>query len=313
MHSIAIFDPLSLAGQEIRRTLEARHHLWRELKLLSTDPEQHGGLTEVDGGAAMVSAYGEGELDGVDLVLSPGAEYETFAADVSPATRLVLLERGPEELPPAVHGVNQGRLDPSAGRFVSPDPAVVVLAHLLEPLAHLGLRGAWATVVYPVSSLGGPALDELFEQTRALLNFQPNPVTPHIGHQMAFNLVPSTAEPGALASQLRAVLDRDLDVAIAPLVGGIFHSLSVSLFVELGEDPGAEEVGRLWGESEQIALIEEADRLGPTDAADRDEVLVTDPVAAGRPGTYRVWAVADNLTRGVAANAVDLAEWLLTG
>ena len=74
MNDLAILNPISLVGRELRNGLNRRKDLWRSLKLLATDPALAGTVAEVAGSAAMVEAYEEGALADVDLLLSCGPE-----------------------------------------------------------------------------------------------------------------------------------------------------------------------------------------------------------------------------------------------
>jgi len=318
MRNLAILDPQSIEGQEIRRKLELKRHLWHDLKLISTDPELDGGLAEIDGAAALISVYEPGALDNVDLIFATAAEYETFSGDLLPSTRTILSGSGPEEAPSIVYGVNHDRAH-GATTVVSPDPCVVALAQIARPLLDLGLDRITATAIYPISTLGGIALDELFDQTRQLMNFTPNPTTPHLDHQVAFNTIPASAHQYRAERQLGDVLGRDPEtglgtaVSVQTLLAGVFHGVSLSIFLDFADDPGEGAILEMLEENSYLEIVEDPSKLGPIDAADREEILVGELAAAGRPGSYRLWSVFDNLTRGSASNMVDLAESLLGG
>src|SRR5205814_142612 len=89
--------------------------------------------------------------------------------------------------PPLVAGVNLPAKGPIGPVVVSPQPGTVFLAHLLHPLAGLGLRRAEATLLQPVSVFTPEALDQLFEQARSMLTFQKVPEATHWQRQLAFN------------------------------------------------------------------------------------------------------------------------------
>ena len=183
------------------------------------------------------------------------------------------------------------------------------LPHLLHPLGRFAPRRAAATLVEPVSAAGKAGLDEVLEQTRGILTFQPNPPRDVFPVQMAYNLVPAAAPTGHMAAHLSTVLGSDLPVSIRVLRAGVFHSYVLSLHVELSEDPGAEAVRRALGEHPLNDLAVDPELLGPIDAAARDEVLVgpvvPDPAV---PGGYHLWAAMDNLTCGGAGNVLAILE-----
>jgi aspartate-semialdehyde dehydrogenase len=315
---IALLHPSNLLGRELREALDRHPELWRELILLTTHEEEVGSLTEVRGSAAMVQAYTPEAMAEVDLVLfcGPLDANRTILEALPPGTTAVVLspDAGLETGRPLVAAVNlaeayRGEL------LLSPHPAVIALAQLLHPLAQLGLESAAATVVLPVSTREQPALDELFEQTRAILAFAEKKPQSIFGRQMAFNLVPAPDNhPGSaeIAALLESVLGGGPQVSAQLLEGGIFHSVSVSLHLRFADDPGLEAVRGAYEDHPFIALEDSDDAPGPIDAANREELLLgriaRDPHA---PGSYWLWAVMDNLTHGGADNAVAIVEKVL--
>ena len=93
--------------------------------------------------------------------------------------------------------------------------------------------------------------------------------------------------------------------------GGVFHSMAISLWVELGEEAEAAEVRKRIARSPAVSAVKQTDRLGPVAAANDERLLLGAVRAAATPGGYWVWAAMDNLVRGGALNAIGLAEELL--
>ncbi len=317
MRTLAVVHPTSLIAKELRERLEARPALCRELRLLSAEEEEIGTLTESVGAAAFVGRIEPESFDGVDLAFFCGTiehDRETLArlARSHPAIPAILLSRGagPEDGLPAVAGVRDAaRL--GVERLVSPHPAAVAAALLLDPLAPLAPRRAVATVIQPVSSEGEPGMDELFEQTRGILAFAGKPKGMLFPAQIAFNVVPAAAETAGVAELARAALGADYPLAIEVLQGGIFHAVSVSLYVELGESPAPAELRKRIARSAAVTAVRHPERLGPVAAAGEETLQLGAVRAAGGAGAYWIWATMDNLVRGGAANAVALAESLL--
>ena len=331
MTTVAIVNPSDLLGKELRETLERRNDPWGEIRLLTTREDEENSLTELGGGAALVARYDAEALEGVDLAFFCGTAGEIAAAlaVVPPETTAVALAPPAVGSPPAegrlaearpvVAGVNVEAARTGAngrGRILlSPHPAVILLAHLLHPLAALGLSEAVATVVQPASVEGDAGLDELFEQTRDILAMTQRRPTPVFGTQLAFNLLPVPAPAGDLAATLRAVLPaaagaRPLSFQL--LQGGVFHSLAASLFVRLEGAPDAKRVRKALSGRRELELVKKPGRLGPIDAAASEAILVgavqEDPAGEG---AFWLWAVMDNLTRGGALNAIEIAEAVL--
>jgi aspartate-semialdehyde dehydrogenase len=320
MTVLAILRPSDLQGQELKERLERRTGLWDELRLLSTDETEVGTLTEVRGGAAMVQRFEEGDLEGVAVAFFCGPL----------AAHRPLLERLPQETTGIVLSLDAGAADgrpvvfgvtgppPTAGEgLVSPHPGALLLTHLLATLLPLGVGRAVATLLEPASLSGRAGLDELFEQTRAILAFSSERPQAVFGRQLAFNYYPPLPAPTHLAPLVAASLGRELPLAVQVLQSGVFHGIGASLCVGLERDPGLEAVRRALASDPAVDLqaperAAEEGEPSPVEAAAREEILVGSVRAeAGEPGSYWIWAVMDNLTVGGAVNAVDLAEAVL--
>jgi aspartate-semialdehyde dehydrogenase len=324
-HVLAIVQPTTLLGKEVRETLERRPGLWREIRLLTAIEDEVGGLAEVAGAAALVQRADASGLAGVDLAFCCGTVEEArqvLTLLPAGATAVVLafdladyaaVARPPAipALPAVVAGVNLA----AAGRgraLLSPHPAVILLAHLLHPLRGLGIEEAVATVVQPASMHGDPGIDELFEQTRQILTMGPRRPAPVFGAQLAFNLLPTPVPADPLVVQLSEVLAGDPPASLQLLQGGVFHSLAASLYVRFANPTDAKALRRTLGQRPHLELAKKPGHLGPIDAAAHEKILLgavhEEPAA---PGGFWLWAVMDNLTRGGALNAVEIAEEVL--
>jgi aspartate-semialdehyde dehydrogenase len=320
MSAIAIVHPSDLLGKELTETLENRSKQWRDIRLFSTLPDEIGGLTDVAGAAALVTPYDPDSLQGASTIYfcGPIAANRPLFGDVPAGATAVVLspDATAEDGAPVVAGVNS-----EAARLgqvlLSPHPAVVLLAHLLHPLRGLPLESAAATVIQPASVFGTPGLEELFEQTRQIVTMSDRRQTPVFGAQLAFNMLPTSADALPLTELLKQVMGEGIrgkaPVALQVVQGGVFHSLAVSLYVR----PDGKATGKATVQSLRKALLahpylEAADRpkhLGPTDAAAQDKVILG-TVRKDATGGFWIWAVMDNLTRGGALNAVEIVEGL---
>lgn len=306
--------PTTLLGKELRTALDQRPDLWDQLRLLSNDENEVGTLTEARGEAAIVARADAEALEGVALAFfcGPIEANRALLADLPDATTAVVLSpdanRG--DGLPIVAGVNLA--DAAPGRvLVSPHPGAIALAHLLHPLRPLGLQQAVATLVQPVSMWDGEALDQLFEQTKKLITFS-EPAPGVFGHQLAFNLLPLRAAAEQLAGELAALLGEELDVTAHVVQGGIFHGFALSLYVRFDADPGMVALRGALSRQPNVELVRRPEHLGPLAAAESSAVLVGRIEKDTRhAGGYWLWAVMDNLTRGGALNAVEIAAAVL--
>lgn len=312
MTAIAIVHPTNLLGKELRETIESRRPDWADLRLLSTREDEIGTLTEIAGAAALVGRFEPESLSGVDVAFLCGTmeDNRTVLAGLPPETLAILLsfDATAEDAHPVVAGVNtiaRNRV------ILSPHPAVVLLAHLLHPLRSFSPEEVVATVVQPVSMRDEGGLEELFENTRQIIAMTRRTPTPVFGTQLAFNLLPAPLPADPVAGQLQAVLADAPPVALQLLQGAVFHSVSASLFVRLAGDPNVQAVRKALSASPILEVADKPRLLGPIDAAASDKVLFGTVRKDEAGGGFWLWAVMDNLTRGGALNAIEIAEALL--
>jgi|CXWL01.1.fsa_nt_gi aspartate-semialdehyde dehydrogenase len=320
MSRIAIIDSTTLLGKEVRETLERRsgHH---DLVLLTTDENEVGAVTEAYGGAALVLRAEPEALRGVDLLVAcgPVAATRALIAGREPGTTALVLS--PDARPADGRAVVAGWNDAGAlpGEHLrSPHPAAVALAHLALPLVPLGLVSITATLVQPASHYGQAALEDLFTQTRNIVAMTASEPS-RFGRQLAFNLFPAPdVAPGAVASALAELgFPARVPLAVQVLQGGLFHGLAASVHARFGPNPPAAAAIEAALEAAPHVEIDRGPKSrpgmpGPVEAANEEGVIVGGVRAEpGSPGAFWIWAVMDNLTRGGALNAVDVANQIL--
>lgn len=316
MTILALINPQSLLGEEIKQELSRRQELWSEVRLLATEEDQVGAVTDFAGDAALIQDCSVETLDGVDFAVLLGAKREQTESPpgLSSATTLMVVDPSGEWPAgiPVVAGIGSASIeDQTAKVIISPSPTTILLAHLLEPLQDLAPTLAVAQVVMPASSKEQAGLDELFNQTRSILAMQEDKPTSVFGKQIAFNLLPGSTVDSHTLDQLVGVLGESPAVALQVVQAGVFHSLACNLFISFEADPGIDRVRARLTSHHRIEEADEDDPPGPTDAAARDEILISDLRAApASPGSYQLWAVMDNLTRGGAANVLEIIESL---
>jgi aspartate-semialdehyde dehydrogenase len=286
------------------------------VRLLATVADQIGTVTDFAGDAALVQECAEETLAGVDFALLVGGnqeQVESLPGLPADATLVVIDPSGEwPEGTPVVAGISSESFEEQAPKvIISPSPTAILLAHLLAPLKELGPTRAVAQVLMPASSKEQAGLDELLDQTRSILAMQGDMPTTVFGKQIAFNLLPDSTGTSSALQQLEGLLGTVPAVALQVVQAGVFHSLSCSLFISFEEDPGIGQVRSCLAAHPWTQETGEEELPGPTDAAAREEVLVSDLRSSPAcPGCYQLWAVMDNLTRGGALNVVEIIEGL---
>ncbi len=314
MTAIAILHPMNLLGKELRETLERLPGIGGDIRLLSTREDEIGTLTEVAGSAALVTRYEPEGLKGVGVAFFCGsmAENRPILAEMPPETVAILLsfDATLEDGHPVVAGVNTGDA-PGRRVLLSPHPGAVLLAHLLHALRELQLSEAVATLVQPASMRDEPGIEELFEQTRQIVAMTRRQPTPVFGAQLSFNLLPTPLPADPVAAQLGAVLAGSPPappVALQILQGAVFHSVSASLYIRCAGDPSVQAIRKALSGHVPLEAADKPRLFGPVDAAASDKVLYGSVRKDEAGGGFWLWAAMDNLTRGGALNAIEIAE-----
>ena len=285
------------------------------MRLLSTIEHQIGTLTEAGGAAAVVQRYEPGSLDGVTLAFfcGPIAANRPLLAELPLEVTAVVLSPDATlaDGHPVVSGINSrpsGAGNGGASVLLSPHPAVVLLAHVLYPLAAFEPRAAMATVVQPASLYDEPGLEELFEQTRQIVAMTARRHSQVFGAQLAFNLLPAAhgeETAATVTAALDAVLPAPVPLSVQLVQGGIFHCLTLSLYVRCATAPSMQAVRKALTASPFVEPSDDPRHLGPISAAASDKVLFGTPRKDERG--FWIWAAMDNLTRGGALNALEIA------
>jgi len=267
---------------------------------------------------------------GVDIALfSAGAEVSRAHAPRFAAAGAVVIDnssafRADPEVPLVVAEVNPGALhDRPKGIIANPNCSTMQLVVALAPLHRAaGIERINVATYQSVSGTGRRALEELGRQTAGLLGFQQ--VTPEVYPvQIAFNVIPhggdfdadgNTGEELKLVNETRRILGDDTIRVNATVVRvPVFYGHSEAVNIETREKLTAAEARRLLEEAPGVEVVDAHEPGGyPTPVT---HASGRDPVFVGRiredrshPRALNLWVVADNIRKGAALNAVQLAE-----
>lgn len=313
--SVALVDPGTLAGRDVKAVLRERGFPAAHLHLFQTGDPSFGLLTEDDGEAAYVAALEPDSLSTCQIAFLCGPDGATsqFLSLRGPDGCLVIDLSG-QRLKGAFVDAVRGALPsplPVGDHLLLRDPAATVLADAVAALDTLRpVRGVTVAIDRPASDLGKDALDELFQQAISVASFRSIPKD-CFGAQSAFNIY-SPADTDAfearVAEDVRALLGRDLPIGVLSARAGVFHGTTLRLEARFeGDAPGPEAVrSALLAAGRGFA---EADVDGPAgilDAAGRDETLLIRASSAG--SASRLFLASDDLRRPGALLAVRIAE-----
>jgi aspartate-semialdehyde dehydrogenase len=231
-----------------------------------------------------------------------------------------------DDVPLVVSEVNPDALDGHRGIVANPNCTTMQTVIALGPILHaVGIERVVMSSYQAVSGTGQRAVEELHQQAEAVIEAQELPAPRVYPHQIAFNVLPQvetfkdgddyTTEERKCMRETSKILGRD-DIGVSATCARVpvFTGHSVSANVQTREPLSPEECRELLGGSPGVTVIDDpANGLYPTalDAAGRDDVLVgrirRDP---SHERCLNLWIVGNNLRKGAATNAVQLAELL---
>jgi aspartate-semialdehyde dehydrogenase len=208
--------------------------------------------------------------------------------------------------------------------IASPGAPVVQLATVLKPLAQqFGLLGVDATTLLAVSAKGRAGMSELAGQTARLLNAQAiKPKT--FPAQIAFNLIPAfdalresgyTLEEQDSAAELIKVLKEErLEVSLSEIFAPVFYGHSQVVKVRLSQSVTIEAAKEVLLAAEFVEWADAAEEpLTPVSIGTGSDAVAIGRIcqSSGHSSCLSLWTVADNIRKGAAVNAVEIAETLL--
>ncbi len=328
--SVAIVGATGMVGQEMRRVLEQRDFPLSGLTLLASE-RSRGRSFEFRGETLPVQVLDEGSFAGIDLALfSAGAAISRRFGRIAADAGAVVIDnssafRMEPDVPLVVPEVNPGDAHGHSGIIANPNCSTIQMVVVLKPLHDaFTLERVVVSTYQSVSGTGKEAVDELLEQVRRIQENMPVSAKVY-PHQIAFNCLPHidvfldngyTKEEEKMVNETRKIMglpDLALTataVRVPVLVG---HSESVNAQFSAPVDPGqAREVLR---GAPGVEIVDDP-------ASDRYPLAIDcegkDPCYVGRirrdysaPNALNLWIVSDNLRKGAALNAVQIAELLL--
>jgi aspartate-semialdehyde dehydrogenase len=273
-------------------------------------------------------------IEGIELVLSSagGKVSEEWAPRFVEAGAVVVdntsFWRMHEEVPLVVAEVNPEALDAHRGIVANPNCSAMQMLVALGPIQRaVGLERIVVSTYQPVSGTGRRAMQELEAQTHALLHHSEVPPAEVYPHRIAFNVLPQvetfkggddyTTEERKMMAETRKILgaaEDELGISATCVRVPVLKGESESVNVQTREPLSPEDCRRLLASAPGVLVVDApGDGVYPlaTEAAGRDVVLVgrirRDP---SHERCLNMWIVGDNLRKGAATNAVQVAELL---
>lgn len=333
---VAVVGATGAVGRTMLEILDRRDFPLSTLRLMAS-ARSAGRVVSTRWGDVTVEDLASADPSGIDIALfSAGAGRSREFAHAFAARGAVVIDnssafRMAPEVPLVVAGVNDHAAAGHGGIIANPNCTTMTLMMAAGPLhRHAGLARMVAMSYQSVSGAGMTGMDTLWQQALDFGNRREELVTGGLEdgdtepfqRPIAFNVLPlagsltdagHTDEEWKLVNETRKILERD-GIAVEPtcvrvpvMVG---HGISASMWFDSPVDPvtAAEVLANapgieLWGD-DRVAT--------PLDSAGKDPVLASRiRPTIGTPGGISLWVVGDNLRKGAALNAVEIAELVI--
>jgi aspartate-semialdehyde dehydrogenase len=329
-YTVAVVGATGAAGQTTLKILEERKFPVGELRCFASE-RSIGKTVTFDGETVPIRRVEAAAFRGVDFAFcsAGAAQAKEFAPMIVRAGAVVIDKSSAFRLDPGVPLVVP-EINPQAARrhsgiLACPNCTTIVTVMPLKPLHDAGrLRRVVATSYQAVSGAGVQGIEDLRQQTLAWARGEVIRPT-HFAHQIAFNLIPLidrvsdngyTGEEMKLVNETRKILEAP-DLAIAPTTVRVpvFTSHSIAVNVETEHKITVERARELFAGFPGLRLWDEPAQHRypmPTLVEGQDDCFV------GRlredlshPKALNFWVVGDQLRKGAATNAVQIAELLI--
>ncbi|MCM3128770.1 MULTISPECIES: aspartate-semialdehyde dehydrogenase [unclassified Paenibacillus] len=332
--NVAVVGATGAVGEQIIGLLEKRDFPINKLKLLSSK-RSAGSTINFRGQDITVEEATPESFEGIEIALfSAGGDVSKELAPHAVRHGAVCIDntnafRMDENTPLVVPEVNKEKISEHNGIIANPNCSTIQMVAALKPLYdRYGISKIIVSTYQAVSGAGSRAIDEMLRQSKAVLSGdEVNPDILPVGslpvkHQIAFNAIPQidkfqdngyTLEEMKMVRETKKIMSDDaLGVTATCVRIPVIYGHSESVYVELKENYDLEEVKALLAEAPGVTLVDDpANQQYPlaTDAAGKPDVFVGRLRRdLGNENGLNMWIVSDNLQKGAAWNAVQIAE-----
>jgi len=323
---VAIVGATGEVGRAFLKVLEEREFPVDELYLYASEKSEGAELTFRGEKFKVRALNKETSFRGIDIALfSAGSSISKEYAPRFVKDGAVVIDnssawRLDPDVPLVVPEVNPEDVENHKGIIANPNCSTIQMVVALKPIYDaVGISAIVVATYQSVSGAGAKAIRELEDQTRAWCQDKQMEVK-NLPRRIAFNVIPQidvftengyTKEEMKMLNETRKIMhDPNIKVSATTVRVPVFYGHSEAISVKLNRPLEPESAMELLRKAKGVVLVEEGYPT-PIDVAGRDEVFV------GRirkdlvfePG-LSMWVVADNIRKGAATNAVQIAELL---
>jgi len=330
-YNVAVVGATGAVGQTMLEILAERKFPVGELVPLASG-RSAGSRVEFGGRDYVVRDLADFDPSGLDIALfSAGggtsekhaprfAEAGCYVIDNSSAWRMH------DDVALVVPEVNPRALEMARANHIiaNPNCSTIQMVMALKPLHDaVPIRRVVVSTYQAVSGAGGRAIEELAEQTRNLLSGNKAEVNV-LPARIAFNVIPHidvflddgyTKEERKMMDETRKIMEADIAVTVTAVRVPVFYGHSEAVNITFAGAMTAERARDILAQAEGICVVDDPES---EDYPLASEAAGTDPVWIGRirddcscPHSLQLWVVADNVRKGAALNAVQIAEMLV--
>lgn len=329
---IAVVGATGNVGREIMNILDERNFPVDDLIPLASS-RSAGREVSFGDETLKVRDLSKFDFKGIDIVLSsPGGKVSAEYSPVAAKAGAVVIDntsywRMDPDVPLIVPEVNPGALADHTKKNIiaNPNCSTIQMVVALKPLHDAAtIKRVVVSTYQSVSGSGKAAMDELFNQTKGVyMNETPRPNV--YQKQIAFNVIPHidvfmddrmTKEEWKMVVETKKILDPKIKVCASCVRVPVFIGHSEMVNVELEQELSAAQARDLWRHFDGVTVIdlehEDLEYVTPQEIQGEDDVYVSrvredSTVENG----LNFWCVSDNLRKGAALNAVQIAELLI--
>ncbi len=327
---VAVAGATGAVGREMLKTLEERSFPASEVIALASS-RSAGTRVPFKGDELVVRELTENSFEGVDLaIFSAGGGTSLKFAPHAVKSGCVVVDnssawRMDDRCPLVVPEVNPGALEAHNGIIANPNCSTIQMVVALQPLHEAATITRVVVSTYQaVSGTGQKGIEELEKQVRQLFNMQ-DPEISVYPYQIAFNCLPhidvfldndyTKEEMKMVHETVKIMGDPGIRVTATTVRVPVFYSHSEAVNIETERKLTAKEARVILSRAPGVKVLDNpGEKIYPLalDAAGQDEVFVgrireDESIANG----LNMWVVADNIRKGAALNAVQIAEVLV--
>jgi aspartate-semialdehyde dehydrogenase len=329
-YTVAIAGATGAVGRKMLEILAERGFPVANLKVLAS-ARSVGQTLMFKGKPVLVEELSEHSFAGVDIALfSAGASVSRQFAPSAVKSGCIVIDnssayRMEPDIPLVVPEVNPDAIGENPGIIANPNCSTIQMVVVLKPIHDkFKIKRVVVSTYQSVSGSGQKAIEELQAQTKNILDSKAANVNVY-PHQIAFNCLPHidifmengyTKEEMKMVDETRKILgDSSIMVSPTTVRVPVFYAHSESVNIETERPVCAQEVKQLLSRTDGVRVVDNPESNEyplAIDATGKDDVFVgriRDDIS--RENAINLWVVSDNLRKGAALNAVQIAEYLI--